>query len=369
MFLAIDASHAIKEKRTGVEKTCWQIIENLKKVVPADVHVILYAHKMPIDDLMVVPPNWEWKILSWPFKKFWTQGALAVELMKNKPDVFFSPGQLLPWYVPKKAVVFLHDSAFLFFKGAYSFWGRKYLRLMNWWIVKKASTIITSTEFNRSELVRYYGAAVASKVKIAPLAYDQEKYHSAVLPFTPEELKNKFNITKPFAAFIGRLEEKKNVWRLVQAFGRARTHNDFQLVLCGRPGYGFSALEKEIAISRFKSDVIIPGWVSEEDLPRLLRSAAIFVFPSGYEGFGLPILEAMACQVPVLASDIPALREVGGEAAFFVDPHNSEAIGIAMNHILTDVQTSQRLVEKGNRRILDFFWLKTAETIAKILLF
>ena len=369
MLLAIDASHAVKEKRTGVEKSCWQIIENLKKVVPSDVRVVLYAHKVSMDELAVVPPNWEWKILPWPFKKFWTQGALAVELMKNKPDVFFSPGQLLPWYVPKKTIVFLHDSAFLFFKNAYSFWGRKYLRLMNWWIVKKASTIITSTEFNRSELVRYYGTAVASKVKLAPLAYDQEKCQSTVLPFTSEELKNKFNIAKPFAIFIGRLEEKKNVRRLVRAFSRARVNNDFQLVLCGRPGYGFSVVEKEIAISNFKKDVIIPGWVSEDDLPHLLRSASLFVFPSCYEGFGLPILEAMACQVPVLASDIPALREVGGEAAFYVDPHNSEAIGIAMNHILVDKQTSQQLVEKGNRRILDFSWLKTAETIAKTLLF
>ena len=331
--------------------------------------VVLYSHKMPVDELMVVPVNWEWKILRWPFKKLWTQGALALELIKNPPDVFFSPGQLLPWHVPKKAAVFLHDSAFLFFKDAYNFWGRKYLRLINWWIIKKANLVITSTEFNHSELARFYGAAVSKKIRVVPLAYNKEKYNEDVVPFTAVELADDFGIKKPFALFIGRLEEKKNVRRLVQAFNSARARNDFQLVLSGRPGCGFSEIEKEIALSPFKEDILVLGWVETQDLPRLLRSARVLAFPSSYEGFGLPVLKAFGCQVPVLASDIQALREVGGEAVFFVDQSNIEAMGIGLGHIMSNEQARENLVNKGQTRVLAFSWGKTAAEIAKMLLF
>lgn len=369
MLIGIDASHAVKEQRTGVEEACWQIIENLKKTIPSDVRVVLYSHKISVDELAAVPPNWEWKIISWPFKKLWTQGALAFELIKNPPDVFFSPAQLLPWYVPKKTVVFLHDSAFLFFKDAYNFCGRQYLRLMNWWIVRKANLIITSTEFNHSELARFYGAAVSKKVRVVPLAYDKGKYNENVVPFSAVELLDDFGINKPFALFVGRLEGKKNVKRLVQAFNSARAKNDFQLVLSGRSGCGFSEIEKEIASSPFKEDILVLGWVEAQDLPRLLRSAKVLAFPSSYEGFGLPVLEAFGCGVPVLASDIPALREVGGEAVFFVDQSNIEAMGIGLGHILSSPEVREGMINKGQVRILAFSWEKTAAEIAKTLLF
>lgn len=369
MLIGIDASHAVKEQRTGVEEACWQIIENLKNQIPSDVRVVLYSHKLPTDKLVMVPSNWEWKILPWRFKKLWTQGALAFELFKNHPDVFFSPGQILPWYVPKKTVVFLHDSAFLFFKSAYNFWGRQYLRLMNWWIIKKASLIITSTEFNHSELVRYYGESISKKIRVVPLAYNKVKYNENVPMFSSTELLDIFGINKKFALFIGRLEEKKNVKRLVQAFNEARVKNDFQLVLSGRPGCGFSAIEKEIASSPFKEDIFVLGWVENEDLPRLLRTASVLAFPSSYEGFGLPILEAMACAVPVLSSNIPALCEVGIGAAFFIDPNNISALSIGLGRILNHAEDRDELINRGKARVLAFSWEKTATEIAKMLLF
>lgn len=369
MLIGIDASHTVKEQRTGVEEVCWQIIENLKKEIPSDVRVVLYSHKMPTDKLAMLPADWEWKIIPWPLKKLWTQGALAFELIKNPPDTFFSPGQILPWYVPKKTVVFLHDSAFLFFKSAYNFWGRQYLRLMNWWIVKRASLIITSTEFNRLELVRHYGLAVGKKVQVVPLAYDKEKYNESVVPLSKEELLDMFDVSKPFALFVGRLEEKKNVKRLVAAFSEARAKNDFQLVLSGRPGVGFAKINKEIESSPFKKDIIQPGWVEAGDLLRLLRSATVLTFPSSYEGFGLPVLEAFAVGTPVLASDIPALREVGGDAIFFVDHNNITSISLGLAHFFLNPEDRAEMIDKGKERVSAFSWEKTAAEIAKVLLF
>jgi len=369
MVIGIDASHAVKKQRTGVEEACWQIIENLKTKIPTEVRVVLYSHKMPVDDLAVLPKNWEWKILSWPLKKFWTQSVLAFELIKNPPDVFFSPGQLLPWFVPKKTFVFLHDSAFLFFKQAYTFFGRIYLRLMNRWIVMKAHTIITSTEFNLNELIRYYGVEVARKVQVVPLAFDSTKYNKDVTPFFPDELKNKFDIEKIFVLAIGRLEEKKNIRRLIQAFNLAREKNDFQLVLSGRPGCGYDSIEKEIDKSPFKKDILTLGWVENSDLPRLLGSAKFFVFVSSYEGFGLPILESLSVGAPVLASDIPALHEVGGESVLYVDPNNVGSISAGLSYLFSLGEDLAKTKAAGQSHVLAFSWQKTAAAIAKMLLF
>lgn len=360
MIIGIDASHANKANRTGVEEYCFQIIQEFKKIVPSDVKVVLYSSTALLSELAVLPSNWEVKILSWPLKKMWSQFRLAYELWKNPPDAYFSPGQLLPFFAPKNSVVTVHDSAFEAFPSAYRFFGRHYLKLMNRLILKKAKLILTSTEFNKEEMLKYYKKyfplidELKNKISVVPLAYDDNKYN-----LEAPVLENKYG---RYILSIGRLEEKKNTKRIVEAFNiLKKQHQDLKLALVGSPGAGYKAVEKEIEQSEYKKDIICPGFVSPDQLVSMLKQAQAFVFPSLYEGFGIPVLEAMAVGVPVVAGDIPALKEVGESAVAYANPIESLDLATKINDLISNSQMCEQKIILGLDLVKKYRWSKTAE--------
>lgn len=367
MKIGIEASHAAKVPRTGVEEACWQIIEALKTEIPFEEEIFLYSHKNLEDNLGVLPKNWQLKILDWRYKKMWSQVVLAKELLLNQPDVFFAPGQLLPWFTPKKTITYIHDSAFLALPEVYSYWGRKYLRLMNWWVMRRSHIIVTSSEFNLAEIKKYYGQKIADKVAIVPLAYDHNKYHNQIEKLSTEALSEKWQITKPYIIYVGRLESKKNTARLIKSFDQVKKHHDVQMVLVGKPGQGYDEIKVALDKSVYKDDIKVLGWVEGIDLPKLLSSAKMLVFPSLYEGFGLPVLEAMATGVPIVASDIGALKEVGGEVALYANPYDIDSIAQKIIFLLNNPTVSALLIEKGLKRAQVFSWQNTARKIAKLI--
>ncbi len=382
MFIAIEAAHANKLQRTGVENVCFALIQELKKQIPLDARVILYSNESlrgeychssdirrgnpgVLDNL---PPNWEAKILRWPFRKLWSQIRLSWEFLRHPPDVFFAPGQLIPFFCPAKTVVIIHDSAFLAYPEAYNFLGRQYLKWMNKRIIKKAWKIITSSEFNKAEIKKYYGEAAGDKVAVIPFAYDSERFRILNIEILNiKRILEKYSITKPFIMSIGRLEKKKNTINIIRAFNIIKSLNNniqysifnIQLLLIGNPGVGYDEIEAEIQKSQYKNDIIHPGWVDSEDISHLLNQASVFVFPSLYEGFGLPVLEAMACGCPVVCSDIPALREVGGEAALYADPASAEDIAAQIGAALNEEKRIE-MIKRGLERVKNFSWGKTA---------
>ncbi len=361
MVVGIEAAHANKRERTGVEEYCFQIIQELKKTVPADVRVVLYSNEPLRDGLEVLPKNWEIKVLSWPLKKLWSQTRLAFELLMHPPDVFFAPGQLLPWCVPKKSVVTVHDSAFLAFPGAFNFLGRQYLKLMQWWIVRKASKIIVPSRFSQQELKRFYPELALEKMTVIPHGFNEAAYSvQAVDGSIPE----KYGITKPYLISIGRLEEKKNTLRVIEAFNLLKQRHDVQLVLVGKLRVGQEAILKALKDSPYKEDIFMPGFVLNADAAQLLVQAYVCVFPSLHEGFGLPVLEAMAAGCPVVTSSQTALPEVGGEAVLYVDPHDTEAIANQIVQILNNKKLREELVQKGFDRVKEFSWKKAGEVTA-----
>ncbi|OGH87618.1 MAG: hypothetical protein A3J93_03790 [Candidatus Magasanikbacteria bacterium RIFOXYC2_FULL_42_28] len=361
MVIGIEASHAVKLPRTGVEEACWQMIENLKSTLPADTRVILYSHILPTDQLKDLPPNWKWKILNWPLKKLWSQLRLSYELFKNPPDIFFALGQLLPFFLPKKikVVTFVHDSAFEAEPEVYSFLGKIYLKLMNRRITRRSDKIITSTEFNKQELQKYYGVA-SEKTIVVPLAYDKNVFCiGSVVTLSV--------ISKPYFIFLGRLEEKKNTPLLVRAFNQVRHDGvDCQLLLIGKPGHGFEQVQFGIENSPYQNDIIRPGYVDTKDLPGIIRGARALILPSRYEGFGMPILEGMACGTPVIASDILALREVGGDAVAYIRPTVPDLATI-MATAVKDSIWRQNHIQAGLEQVKNFSWVKTSAKIGQVI--
>lgn len=356
MIIGIDASHANKSQRTGVEEYCFQIIQEFKNIIPSETKVILYSNKSLISEFGDVPKNWEVRILNWPLKKMWSQFRLVFELWKNPPDVYFSPGQLLPVFAPKNSVVMVHDSAFEVYPNAYKFFGRQYLKWMNRLIIKKSKLILTSTKFNKQEIVRLYGQNIKNlidKIKVIPLAYDSKKYNleKEVGP----------NIYGQYILSIGRLEEKKNTKRIVLAFNLVKKEfPDLKLILVGKPGAGFKEVQQAIDQSEYKKDIILPGFVAAEELLAVLKNAKVFVFPSLYEGFGIPVLEAMAVGVPIIVGKGSALEEVGGSVAEFVDPLNKKNIAEKIIVCLNSNSYCQQKIGIGLEEVKKYSWTKTA---------
>lgn len=358
MIIGIEASHANKPQRTGVENYCWHIIRELKKQIPSSVRVILYSNAPLAGELGVLPANWEAKILKWPLKKLWSQFRLSAGLLFHPPDVYFAPGQLIPFFCPARVVATIHDSAFLAYPEAYHFWGRQYLKWMNKKIIKKAALIITPSAFSKNELKKFYKIS-GSNVAVIPEAYD-----AAVFKVKKDEsILNKYNLSRPFIMSLGRLEEKKNTGGIIKAFEILKNdpqNNNLKLLLAGTPGVGYEKIAQAIVSSEFKTDISAPGWINEEDAAGLLNLAEAFVFPSYYEGFGLPVLEAMACGCPVAASKNNSLEEVGGDAALYADPADAGEIAAATGKLLHDDNLRIEKINKGLERVKLFSWERAA---------
>lgn len=368
MIIGIEASHANKKKRSGVEEYSWQIIQHLKKIIPPEINVVLYSQTPLLPLLNDLPENWESKVLKWPQKfKLWSQIRLSFELWKNPPDVFFAPGQLVPIICPKNTVTTVHDSAFRVYPKIYRFFGRQYLRIMNWLIIKKSSKIITPSQFNRQELNRLYGFDI-NNVVVVEHGYNNSQY----IKINIEEEKRrdfliKYKVAKPFLLFVGRLEEKKNVSSIIKAYNIIKKSTDLQLVLIGSAGCGFDDIEKTINESSYKKDIICQSWITDNDLAIFYNLAKVFVFPSKYEGFGLPVLEAMACGCPVVISKNNSLEEVGGDAVLYASAESVDEIAEAVIKLLNDKDLYLDKVEKGLKRVIRYSWIGAADKTFKIL--
>jgi glycosyltransferase involved in cell wall biosynthesis len=368
MLLGIEASHANRLKRTGVEEYCFQIIEHLKKVIPADTRVVLYSEKKLLFPLAELPDNWESKVIAWTAKKGWSQFALSKYFLKNSPDVFFAPGQLVPFICPKNTVTMVHDSAFKVFPSAYRFFGRQYLKVMNRLILKKSKIIITPSEFSKNELIRIYNYPRAENIKVVHHGHDEQNYHWREFGESEkQQLLKKYNITKPFYIFAGRLEEKKNMANIVRAFDKIKNKIDTQLFLAGSFGQGSKKIIETIKTSPNNKDIILPGWVNEEDLPLLFNLALALLFPTKYEGFGLPLLNAMASGCPTVASLGHSLEEIGGDSSVYVDARSPEQIAEAVIKLFVDNEFRAKMIEKGLERSKIFTWDKAARETWQIL--
>ncbi|MFA4871945.1 MAG: glycosyltransferase family 1 protein [Patescibacteria group bacterium] len=364
MVIGIDASRANKQNRTGVEWYSYHVIQELKKMTSPGViptNFVLYTNEKLRDGLEVVPDNWREKSLNWLPKYLWTQIRLWWELITNPPDVLYVSAHTIPFLpIPKKikVVITVHDVGFKRFPALYKkiqFW---YHDLTMRKIKRRADIIITVSEFSKKEIIELYGVD-ADKIKVTYLGYDKNKYKRINQP--DESVLEKYKIKKPYLLFIGRLERKKNIINIIKSFILAAAkYPELNLVLIGNAGNESEAIKQLISDSGLGEKIIRPGYVPEEDVPTIINLAEVFLFPTLYEGFGLPIVQALACGTPVIASDLEPHREVAGEAAVFVDPRQPAEIADKIGFILSNEEYRKLLKEKGLKRAEIFSWTETA---------
>jgi glycosyltransferase involved in cell wall biosynthesis len=271
---------------------------------------------------------------------------LAREIRAADADLFWSPGFMPPaWYGRTPVVLTIHDLTHLHFYKAHH---RLYYNVIIRPLVRKASALITVSDFSRNELIGWSGAKPERVVRI----------HNGIGP-SFARARQAHALDKPYILYVGNRREYKNISGLMAAFSRSGlAQQGFVLALSGHRDASCESLERQYGLF---GHVRYLGFISEETLPDVYRSAHAVAFVSRYEGFGLPILEGMASGVPVLTSNVSSMPEVAGGAAVLVDPDNAEDIARSLKQICLDEELRARLVIAGQVRASAFSWEKTAQ--------
>lgn len=360
MLIGIDASRANREKKTGVEWYSYHLIEALKKI-DTENRYFLYSEGKLKNDLGDLPSKWQSKILKWPPKFLWTQICLSWEMLFKAPDLLFIPSHVIPLIHPKKTITTIHDLGFRRFPQAYSKFQQWYLNWSVKFALKHAFKIIVPSQFTKDELIKIYNAA-PEQITVIPLSYNTKTYY----PITDQEkitqTLSRYQIKKPYLLYVGRLEEKKNVAFLLDVFKNlSLANNNLSLVLAGGRGYGYEKIQEKIKECDLGDQIVQLDWTGENDLPCLYSGAEIFVFPSLYEGFGIPLLEAMACGTPVVASNIASIPEISGGAALLAKVNNVDDFAQKISEVLENDNLKEILRQKGLARVKNFSWQNCAE--------
>lgn len=358
----IDASALLKTNPTGVEKYVSHLLKAMMAtpLVVNEEQVILYAPGAKPDTL-VLPSGWSWQVLKFWLPKGWTHLRLSAELLFRPPTIFFNPAHEIPlFHRHAKLVSTVHDVVFRHAPAAYS---AKNLRRQEWAInrvAKQAQTILAVSQATKQDLIEFYKVK-EERIVVTPLAPASEVKAVGATA----DIMRKYDLTPGmYVLCAGRVEAKKNPITLIRAFVELRRRygigHPLKLVLAGSLGFGGEEVVKIAKSSNCVNDIVFLGYVPDEDLPTLMGQALCFAFPSLGEGFGLPVLEAMATGVPVVASDLPVLHEAAGEAAMFVPALDVARWTVALDAMLIDQSRRVELSAKGRERVKQFSWDRTA---------
>jgi len=356
MTIGIDTSRVTKTQLTGTEYYSIQLIKKLNNIETDD-KFLLYAQKDPHSRLGKLNSNFKTKIM--PFPRLWSQIRLSIEMIFHKPEVLFVPAHLLPLIHPKNSVVTIHDLGFKKYPELYPPHELLYHNFGMNFSVKHAKKIIAISEATKKDLLSSY-AIEPNKIEVIWQGCDLNF-------FKPSSKPNK----KPYIFYIGRIEEKKNIINMVKAFAFLKKEKGLkhQFILAGSPGYNYENIKKEIDSlpSEIRCDIIELGYISQNDYLQYLQEAEIFLFVTNFEGFGMPIIEAMACGTPVITSNVSSMPEIAANAALLVNPCRPNDIGMAMSKLIHNPGLRQSLILKGRVRSKIFTWQKTAQKTLAVL--
>jgi len=362
MIVGIDGNEANIEKRVGSGQYAFKVISYLLKIDPKNTYHI-YLKEEPRAEF---PKNKNTKFFVFGPQKLWTQFALPLKLfLRPRPDVFFSPSHYAPRFSPIPTVITIFDLSYVHFPELF----RKsdLYQLQNWtaYSVKKAKAILTISQSSKNDIIKYCRID-PKKVFVTYPGYDRECFKPVGDEGKINNIKKKYKIEGNYISYLGTIQPRKNLVRLVDAFYLVlKDFPNLKLVISGKRGWLYDEFFKKI---QDKKEIIYTDYVAKEDLPALFSGAKAFVLPSLYEGFGIPVLDAMACGCPVVVSNISSLPEVVGEAGILVDPGNVENIAISIKRVLNLGDNERKtLIEKGLKQAQKFSWEKCARETLQVL--
>jgi len=280
-------------------------------------------------------------------------------------DLFHATEHLLPRFSSVRTVFTLHDLIFLFHPETHKPLNRWFLTLMMPRFLRAADAVIAVSECTKRDAIRFYSIP---EEKITVIYEGVSPRFRPANPEAVRAVREKYGLPERFILYVGTIEPRKNLTTLLEAFHHLLATRDLRLVFVGKKGWLYEGFFRRLRELGLEDRVIFTGYVPDEDLPAIYSAADLFVFPSLYEGFGLPVLEAMACGTPVVCSNTSSLPEVAGDAAILVDPTDVRALAGAMERVLTDEHLRAEIYAKGLGRARQFTWAKAAQETLKVYL-
>jgi len=372
IIIGIDGNEANQKNRVGIGQFAFNIISQLEKIDKENQYFI-YLKEKPLSDLPKERPGWQYKIFG-P-SKFWTQGVLPIKLFtqREKLDVFYSPSHYAPRFSPFPIIISIMDLWHHYHPEQFA--KKDLYQLINWerYSVRKASRIVTISEFSKSEIIKFYNYP-ANRIIVAYPGYtsfDIKNKNEKISKLDAEAIKNtkkKYKIEGNYLLYLGTLQPKKNLLGLIEAFKVLITNYQLPitLVISGKKGWLYEEIFRKVKELELENKVIFTDFIEESEKPYLILGAKCFVMPSFYEGFGIPVLEAMSLGIPVAISNTSSLPEIGGKAAFYFNPENPPEIAQTILRVIKLSQSEREKVTKaGFNQAKKFSWEKCAGKVLK----
>ncbi len=361
MHIGIDA-HAIGAQQGGNETYIRNLIVALAELDQENQYTLYFSVAQAAAAWRNRYANFSVRLLPPPTPLVRVPLALALELRRRPVDVLHVQ-YTAPPFCPVPVVTTIHDLAFEHLPETFTRRGKAQLRLTVRRTARQAAQILTVSEFSRQDIINTYRLP-PERITVT--------HNGCEAQFTPqpssdreaEMTRQKFGIARDYLLAVGSVQPRKNLVRLLRAYAMLRAQQpsfQLQLVIVGRQLWLYKEVLREIKQQNFATDVIVTGYASDEDLPALYRSAVALVYPSLFEGFGLPPLEAMACGTPVITSNCSSLPEVVGDAALLVNPYEAADITQTIWRLAQDVALRAQLREAGIEQARQFTWRAAAE--------
>lgn len=361
MVIAIDASKLEVIDKTGTEYYADTLIRGLLQSISAEHSIILYSHKALPQDILEIHPNINNHIITNQF--LWTLWGLSLALLKDKPDRFYTPASIIPPIHPKRSIIVIHGLEYEAFPQAYSLFRFWHLAIFTKLSARWAYKIITPTNSTKEDLASEYEIKEDKIITIpSGIPESQQREQDSIRPEIKALQQSEYILA------IGRKELRKNLITLIEAFELVKKDKPkLKLVLAGNPGYGYRDIVNRIKKSPYKQDIIEFDRVNNTEKLALYQNAKVLAYPSYYEGFGFPILEALQQGIPVLASDIPSSREVGRDMIQYVEVDNISAWANSLKKLL-DLELGEEIITKRKEYTKQFDFKTTINKTKDIIL-
>ncbi|MEK7165414.1 MAG: glycosyltransferase family 1 protein, partial [Patescibacteria group bacterium] len=362
MKIGIDAYEANVPMRVGSGKYAFHLLSELYRLDNHNQYT-LFLPEAPLNDLPPARSGWTYVVSS--AGGLWTIRKLPALINKHKLDLFFSPTHYLPWFVSLPKIMSIMDVSYLHYPKMFRIKDLFQLKYMGKYSISRATKILTISEYSKREIVKHYGFPQKNIEVTYPGIGVNQNSQTEIKDNVVHKILKSMGITDPYILFVGTIQPRKNIVRLIEAFDKLEEER--LLVIVGKKGWLYEPIIESMRKAKKKDKILFLDYVKDDDLEILYRNASCFVLPSLYEGFGIPVVEAMSYGCPVVISNVTSLPEIGGSAAIYINPTDSVdlARGISEALQLKGIERN-KLLKLGIEQAAKFSWENCATKTMKV---